>query len=53
MKAIGKRLTTEKVKMINLLDPLPAPEKETASQNEEISDDHTEDSPTQVKIDFE
>ena len=53
LKAIGKRLTTEKVKMINLLDPLPAPEKETASQNEEISDDHTEDSPTQVKIDFE
>ena len=53
LKAIGKRLTTEKVKMINLLDPLPAPEKETASQNEEISEDHTEDSPTQVKIDFE
>jgi len=53
LKAIGKRLTTEKVKMINLLDPLPAPEKEATSQNEEISDDHTEDSPTQVKIDFE
>jgi len=53
LKAIGKRLTTEKVKMINSLDPLPAPEKEATSQNEEISDDHTEDSPTQVRIDFE
>ncbi len=53
LKAIGKRLTTEKVKMINILDPLPTPEKETAPKNEEISADDTEDSPTQVKIDFE
>ena len=53
LKAIGKRLTTEKVKMINLLDPLPAPEKETTQKNEEIPVDDTEDSPTQVKIDFE
>jgi topoisomerase-4 subunit A len=53
LKAIGKRLTTEKVKMINILDPLPAPEKERTAIDKEISIDDNEDSHTQVKIDFE
>ncbi len=53
LKAIGKRLTTEKVKMINILDPLPSPEKETTAVDNEISIDDNEDSHTQVKIDFE
>ncbi len=52
IKAIGKRLTTEKVKMINILPPLPAPEKEVQI-SEEIQISDTDDSNTQVKIDFE
>lgn len=52
IKAIGKRLTTEKVKMINILDSIPAPEKEVSpKENETMTDGN--DSPTQVKIDFE
>ncbi len=53
MKAIGKRLTSEKVKMINILPPLPAPEKEIQTMEENTPVDNNEDSPTQVKIDFE
>tara|TARA_Y100000766_G_scaffold284849_1_gene304996 strand:- start:355 stop:2988 length:2634 start_codon:yes stop_codon:yes gene_type:complete len=52
IKAIGKRLTTEKVKMINILPSLPAPEKEVQI-SEEIQISDTDDSPTQVKLDFE
>ena len=39
--------------MINILDPLPSPEKETTAVDNEISIDDNEDSHTQVKIDFE
>jgi topoisomerase-4 subunit A len=52
IKAIGKRLTNEKVKIINILESIPVPEKEAkASDNTSTKD--TDDSPNQVTIDFE
>ena len=52
IKAIGKRLTNEKVKMINILESIPLKEKEAeVSSNSPVKD--INDSPNQVKIDFE
>ena len=53
LKAIGKRLTTDKVKMINILDSLPTPDEEKLNIEEGETKGKNEDSPTQVKIDFE
>ncbi len=53
LRAIGKRLTTEKVKMINILDSLPVSENDIRTKEENASVDDNEDKHTQVKIDFE
>tara|TARA_B100001173_G_scaffold37610_1_gene29188 strand:- start:3291 stop:5924 length:2634 start_codon:yes stop_codon:yes gene_type:complete len=52
IKAIGKRLTNEKVKMINILESIPAPEKEAKVSNKAPTKD-IDESPNQAKIDFE
>ena len=39
LKAIGNKLTTDKVKMINLLDPIPAPELEPQEEKDEVKED--------------
>lgn len=54
LKAIGNRLTADKVKMINILDSLPAPEKEQKEVVSEDDNDEDDDStPTQATLDFE
>lgn len=55
LKAIGNRLTTDKVKMINILESLPAPEKEaeTESEAEDKNDEGDDSPPTQASLDFE
>jgi topoisomerase-4 subunit A len=52
IKAIGKRLTTEKVKMINILESLPSKRNENQNETENITK-HQNDSTSQGKIDFE
>ena len=52
IKALGKRLTNEKVKMINILESIPLKEKESEASNNSSTKD-INDSPNQVKIDFE
>ena len=54
LKAIGNRLTSEKVKIINILDPIPAPEKEAKEVQVEIqSSEENDEGSTQAVIDFE
>ena len=54
LKAIGKRLTTESVKLINLLDPIPAPEMELEDEIKEDKPEDADDSATsQATLDFE
>lgn len=55
LKAIGNRLTADKVKMINILDPLPAPEMEApeTEESDDENDDGEDSAPTQATLDFE
>ncbi|MDG1518685.1 MAG: DNA gyrase/topoisomerase IV subunit A [Flavobacteriales bacterium] len=54
LKAIGKRLTTASVKLINLLDPIPAPEMEFGDEIKEDKPEDGDDSATsQATLDFE
>jgi topoisomerase-4 subunit A len=53
LKAIGNRLTSEKIKIINILNPIPAPEKETQEvENKTQNGDEKEDGLTQAILDF-
>lgn len=53
LKAIGNKLTSEKVKIINILDPLPAPEKENQEVNIKTQGgDEKEDESTQAILDL-
>ncbi len=57
LKAIGNRLTADKVKMINILESLPAPENEdnpdNETEDEETKEGTDDNSPTQATLDFE
>ena len=61
IKAIGNQLTTDKVKQVNLLDPLPyeepveeIPEPLASSENDSIEDIHTElDDDGQITLSLE
>lgn len=53
LKAIGNRLTSEKVKMINILQPLPTPEKEATNIQEQTKNNDGDDSTEQATLDFE
>ncbi len=53
LKAIGNRLTSDKVKMINILQPLPTPEKEAVNTEEQTNNNDGDDSPEQATLDFE
>jgi len=51
LKAIGNKLTTDKVKMINLLDPIPAPEMDKPEEVTEDVEEETNES--QATLNFE
>jgi topoisomerase-4 subunit A len=54
LKAIGNRLTTGNIKVINILEPLPAPEKEATTEQEKISPDQQDsDGSAQAVLDFD
>ena len=53
LKAIGNRLTSDKVKMINILQPLPTPEKEATNIQEQTKNNDGDDSTEQATLDFE
>lgn len=57
LKAIGNRLTADKVKMINILESLPAPENEdnpdNETEDEETQEGTDDNSPTQATLNFE
>ena len=54
LKAIGNRLTTGNIKVINILEPLPAPEKEATTEQEKTSPDQQDsDGSAQAVLDFD
>lgn len=52
LKAIGNKLTNDKVKLINLLDPIPAPEMEKENQEVDKTDEKEDGSDQQPTLDF-